>query len=233
MRFSKPVPKKNPHRINEEIPAKEVRLIDEEKNQVGIVAIAQALEIAREKDLDLVEISPEAKPPVCRILDYGKFLYSLQKKAHEAQRHQRKVLIKEIKFTPVIGEHDVEVKLKKIREFLAEGNKVKVTVWLKGRQKRKPEMLEVMVNRIMEILKEMSEIESPPKREERMPKLKTHKGASKRLRVTATGKIKRSKAFGSHLLTKKSSKRKRNLKKSTLVVKSEFKKMKEMLPYSK
>jgi translation initiation factor IF-3 len=155
MRFSKPVPKKNPHRINEEIPAKEVRLIDEEKNQVGIVAIAQAL----------VEISPEAKPPVCRILDYGKFLYSLQKKAHEAQRHQRKVLIKEIKFTPVIGEHDVEVKLKKIREFLAEGNKVKVTVWLKGRQKRKPEMLEVMVNRIMEILKEMSEIESPPKRE--------------------------------------------------------------------
>ena len=80
-------------------------------------------------------------------------------------RHQRKVLIKEIKFTPVIGEHDVEVKLRKIKEFLAEGNKVKVTVWLKGRQKRKPEMLEVMVNRIMEILKEMSEIESPPKRE--------------------------------------------------------------------
>lgn len=167
MRFSKPIPnrKKNPHRINEEIPAQEVRLIDEEKNQVGIVPIAQALALAREKELDLVEISPEAKPPVCRILDYGKFLYALQKKAHEAQRHQRKILIKEIKFTPVIGEHDVEVKLKKIREFLAEGNKVKVTIWLKGRQKRKPEMLEVMVNRIMEILKEMSEIESPPKRE--------------------------------------------------------------------
>jgi translation initiation factor IF-3 len=76
-----------------------------------------------------------------------------------------KILIKEIKFTPVIGEHDVEVKLKKIREFLAEGNKVKVTVWLRGRQKRKPEMLEVMVNRVMEILKDMSEIEAPPKRE--------------------------------------------------------------------
>jgi translation initiation factor IF-3 len=167
MRFSKPIPnkKKNPHRINEEILAREVRLIDEEKNQVGILTIAQAMDIAREKELDLVEISPEAKPPVCRILDYGKFLYALQKKAHEAQRHQRKILIKEIKFTPVIGEHDVDVKLKKIKEFLAEGNKVKVTVWLKGRQKRKPEMLETMVARIMEILKEIAEIEAPPKRE--------------------------------------------------------------------
>jgi translation initiation factor IF-3 len=167
MRYPKPVPnkKKNPHRINEEIPAREVRLIDEEKNQIGIVPITQALDLAREKELDLVEISPEAVPPVCRILDYGKFLYALQKKAHEAQRHQRKILIKEIKFTPVIGEHDVEVKLKKIKEFLAEGNKVKVTIWLKGRQKRKPEMLETMVGRIMEILKEISEIEAPPKRE--------------------------------------------------------------------
>jgi len=165
MRFSKPIPKKNPHRINEEITAKEIRLIDEEKNQVGILSVAQAMEIAREKELDLVEISPEAKPPVCRILDYGKYLYALQKKAHEAQRHQRKILVKEIKFTPVIGEHDVEVKLKKIREFLAEGNKVKVTVWLRGRQKRKPEMLDVMVGRVMEILKDMAEIEAPPKRE--------------------------------------------------------------------
>src|SRR5512136_547013 len=165
MRFSKPIPKKNPHRINEEIPAKEVRLIDEEKNQVGIVPIAKALEIAREKELDLVEISPEAKPPVCRILNYGKYLYSLQKKAHEAQKHQRKTQIKEIKFTPGIGEHDIEVKLKKIREFLADGNKVKVTIWLRGRQKRKPEMLDVMVGRVMEMLKEICEIESPPKRE--------------------------------------------------------------------
>ncbi len=167
MRYPRPVPnkKKNPHRINEEILAREVRLIDEEKNQIGILPVAQALAFAREKELDLVEISPEAVPPVCRILDYGKFLYSLQKKAHEAQRNQRKVLVKEIKFTPVIGEHDVEVKLKKIKEFLAEGNKVKVTVWLKGRQKRKPEMLETMVARIMEILREIAEIEAPPKRE--------------------------------------------------------------------
>jgi len=165
MRFSPPPKKKNPHRINEEIRHPEIRLIDEEKKQVGIVPLAKAMEIAQQKELDLVEISPEAKPPVCRILDYGKFLYSLQKKAHEAQKHQRKTLVKEIKFTPSIGEHDIAVKLKKIKEILEEGNKVKVTVWLRGRQKRKPEMLEVMVNKITDILKEFSEIESPPKRE--------------------------------------------------------------------
>lgn len=167
MRFDprRPAKKKNPHRINEEITAREVRLIDENKEQVGIVPVPRALEIARERELDLVEISPEAAPPVCRLLDYGKFLYSLQKKAHEAQRHQRKILVKEIKFTPVIGGHDVDVKMRKIREFLEEGNKVKVTVWLRGRQKRKPEMLEAMVDRIMGVLREMAEIESPPKRE--------------------------------------------------------------------
>ncbi len=146
MRFNiPPKVKKHPHRINEEIQAREVRLIDEEKKQVGVIPIDQALALARQKELDLVEISPEASPPVCRLLNYGKFLYSLQKKAHEAQRHQRKVQIKEIKFTPVIGEHDIEVKLRKIREFLQDGNKVKVTVWLRGRQKRKPEMLDMMV----------------------------------------------------------------------------------------
>jgi len=166
MRFNPPrKPKQNPHRINEEIHSAEVRLIDEEKNQLGIVPLARALEIARENELDLVEISPEAKPPVCRLLNYGKFLYSLQKKAHEAQKHQRKIHIKEIKFTPGIGEHDVEVKMKKIREFLDEGNKVKVTLWLRGRQKRKPEMLDMLITRMVEVLKEVSEIESPPKRE--------------------------------------------------------------------
>lgn len=165
MKFKKPRVKKNLHPINEEIRASEVRLIDEDKQQLGVLPIAQALQIAKEKELDLVAISPEAQPPVCRLLDYGKFLYSLQKKAHEAQKQQRKVHIKEIKFTPVIGEHDVEVKLKKIKEFLEEGNKVKITIWLKGRQKRRPEMLNEMTDKIMEILKDISEIESPPKRE--------------------------------------------------------------------
>jgi len=165
MKFKKPRSKKRLHLINEEIRASEVRLIDEEKRQLGVVPIAEALSIAHEKELDLVAISPKAVPPVCRLLDYGKYLYSLQKKAHEAQKQQRKVHIKEIKFTPVIGEHDIEVKLKKIKQFLDDGNKVKITIWLKGRQKRRPEMLEMMTEKIMEILKEISEFESPPKRE--------------------------------------------------------------------
>ena len=165
MKFKKPRPKRRPHFINQEIRAREVRLIDEDKTQIGIVPLNKALEIAREKELDLVAISPKAEPPVCRLLDYGKYLYSLQKKAHEAQKLQRKVHVKEIKFTPVIGEHDIEVKLKKIREFLEEGNKVKITVWLRGRQKRKPEMLHTMTEKILEIIREFAEIESMPKRE--------------------------------------------------------------------
>lgn len=157
--------KKRPHKINGEINVREVRLIDENKEQVGIVPTARALEIAATKELDLVEISPNANPPVCRILDYGKYLYSIQKKAHEAQKQQKKVHIKEIKFTPAIGDHDIEVKLKKIKQFLEGGNKVKVTIWLRGRQKRKPEMLAQMTDKIMEMLKDISEIEMQPKRE--------------------------------------------------------------------
>ena len=130
MRFKKPRPKRNPHPINNEIRASEVRLIDEEKTQLGVVPISEALAIAREKELDLVAISPKANPPVCRLLDYGKYLYSLQKKEHEAQKHQRKIHIKEIKFTPVIGEHDIEVKFKKIKQFLEDGNKVKINTFL-------------------------------------------------------------------------------------------------------
>ena len=165
MKFKKPRPKKRPHLINDEIRAPKVRVIDEDKKQIGILTVPEALALAREKELDLVAISPTADPPVCRILDYGKYLYSLQKKAHEAQKMQRKIHIKEIKFTPVIGEHDIDVKLKKIKEFLDEGNKVKVTIWLRGRQKRRPEMLNEMTEKILNILTEFAEIESPPKNE--------------------------------------------------------------------
>jgi len=165
MRYRQPKPQKKLHFINEDIRASQVRLIDEEKNQLGIVPIKKALEIAREKGLDLVAISPDAKPPVCRLLDYGKYLYSLQKRAHEAQKQQRKIHIKEIKFTPVIGDHDIDVKLKKIKQFLEEGNKVKITIWLRGRQKRRPELLDQMTDRILAILKEIAEIESQPKRD--------------------------------------------------------------------
>ena len=166
MKYSRRIPiKKRPHKINNEIRATQVRLIDEDKKQVGIIPLKEALEIAERKELDLVEISPKTNPPVCRILDYGKYLYSLRKKAHEAQKLQRKIQIKEIKFTPAIGVHDIEVKVKKIKEFLKEGNKVKITIWLRGRQKRKPEMLGIMTAKIIDILKDISEIETNPKRE--------------------------------------------------------------------
>ncbi|MCK4835439.1 MAG: translation initiation factor IF-3 [Candidatus Aminicenantes bacterium] len=163
MKYYRPRRTKRPHCINKEIRADKVRLIDENKTQVGIVTIKEALDFAQEKELDLVEISPKANPPVCRILNYGKFLYSLQKKTHEAQKQQRKIHIKEIKFTPAIGDHDIEVKLKKIKQFLEDGDKVKVTIWLRGRQKRKPEMLEVMTKRIINIIKNFAEIESTPR----------------------------------------------------------------------
>jgi len=157
--------KKKPHLINDEIRSPQIRLIDENKNQIGVIPITQALDLAREKELDLVAISPDTDPPVCRLLDYGKFLYAQQKKAHEAQKSQRRVHIKEIKFTPVIGEHDIDVKLKKIKEFLDDGDKVKITIWLKGRQKRRPEMLGEMTDRIVNIITEIAEIESHPKKE--------------------------------------------------------------------
>ncbi len=98
MKYNKHIKKKRLHQINEEIRASKVRLIDEEKNQVGIVTASEALAMAKEKELDLVAISPDADPPVCRLLDYGKYVYSLQKKAHEAQKLQKKIQVKEIKF---------------------------------------------------------------------------------------------------------------------------------------
>jgi len=157
--------KKRPHRINEEIKVKEVRLIDDEKNYLGIVSPTEALQVAREKGFDLVEVSPKASPPVCKLLDYGKFLYQLQKEEQKNKKKQKKIHLKEIKFTPVIEEHDIQTKLRQIQKFLEHGDKVKITIWLRGRQKRKPEMLGEMTEKIFNILKEMADIETEPKKE--------------------------------------------------------------------
>jgi translation initiation factor IF-3 len=157
--------KKRPHRINEEVRVEKVRLIDEEKKYVGIIDSKEAFLIAKERGYDLVEVSPKANPPVCKLLDYGKFLYELQKKEHEAKKKQKKIQIKEIKFTPAIQDHDIQVKIKRIVKFLESGDKVKITIWLKGKQKRKPEMLGQMTDKIVALLKEISEIETMPKRE--------------------------------------------------------------------
>ena len=127
----------------------EIRVIDEEKKQLGVMPTSEALSTARQKGLDLVEIAPEATPPVCRIMDYGKFLYELHKKDHEAKKHQKMIQVKEIKFRPKISIHDYTFKLKHVQRFLEEGNKVKITIMLRGREKSRPEMGLAILNRVI------------------------------------------------------------------------------------
>jgi translation initiation factor IF-3 len=141
------------HRINEMILAKEIRVIDDEKKQLGVLTPMQALAIAREKNLDLVEIAPQATPPVCRIIDYGKFLYEIRKQEHESRKHQKQIQIKEIKFRPKISTHDYDFKMRHILRFLEEGNKVKVTVMLRGREKQKPELGIKVLDKVLEQVK--------------------------------------------------------------------------------
>ena len=130
------------------IHAREIRVIDQDKKQVGILPVPDALSLARQRGLDLVEIAPTANPPVCRIMDYGKFLYEEHKREHEAKRHQKQVQIKEIKFRPKISIHDYTFKMKHVKEFLEEGNKVKITIMIRGRERSKPELAHQLMSRI-------------------------------------------------------------------------------------
>lgn len=175
--------RKRPHRINEEIRAREVRVIDENKQQLGIMDVRKALEIAYEKGLDLVEVAPNANPPVVRIMDYGKFLYEQQKKQHEAKKHQKQIKVKEIQMRPRIGDHDLEVKVKKIREFIEDGNKVKIRIRLRGRERGKPELLKEIVEKLMNKVGDIVEVETPLKVEGPMGIMvlgpKRQKGGSK------------------------------------------------------
>lgn len=124
-------------------------MIDEEKKPLGVMSAAEALAIARQRGLDLVEIAPQAQPPVCRVMDYGKFLYELHKRDHEAKKHQKQALLKEIKFRPKISIHDYTFKLKHVQRFLEEGNKVKLTIMLRGREKSRPEMGKAVLDRVV------------------------------------------------------------------------------------
>jgi len=121
-------------RINERIRAPEVRLIDEEGGQVGIVPIEQAREMARQREVDLVEISPTAAPPVCKLMNFGKFMYQQKKKAQDARRHQTRIDVKEVKFRPKIDEHDYNFKKNHVLRFLDQGDKVKATIMFRGRE---------------------------------------------------------------------------------------------------
>ena len=150
-------------RINNEIKVREVRLIDENGENRGIVSIAEALRIADNAGLDLIEISPQAVPPVCKVLDFGKYKYEVQKRKNEAKKNQKVVNIKELKLRPVIDTHDYEVKIKQAKKFLAQGDKVKFTMRFKGREMSANDMGKEILNKIIEDLDTIGKVDSAPK----------------------------------------------------------------------
>ena len=162
-------------RINEEIRAREVRVIGSEGEQLGIMSGRDAQQLAYEKHLDLVEIAPTAKPPVCRIMDYGKYRYEQQKREKESYEQQKREKesrkkqktfdIKEVKLRPGIEEHDFNVKYKNAVRFLEDGDKVKVTIMFRGRELSHPELGEVLLNKMAEQLKDTAVVERQPKLE--------------------------------------------------------------------
>ncbi|MDP2967787.1 MAG: translation initiation factor IF-3 [Deltaproteobacteria bacterium] len=154
-------------RINREIRAREVRVIDSEGKQLGILPLVEALRVAANADLDLVEVSPKSEPPVCRIMDFGKFKYQQSKKAHDAKKKQAVVHLKEVKLRAKTEEHDLEFKLRHIERFLKEGNKTKVTIIFRGREITHSDLGKQMMGRIAEKAKEWGKIEQPAKFEGR------------------------------------------------------------------
>jgi len=154
--------------VNERIRAREIRLIDENGEMMGVMPPGRALEIARDRNLDLVEVSPNAMPPVCRLMDYGRHKYEQAKKENEARKHQKTITLKEIRMRPRTDEHDVEVKTRKIQEFLAEGDKVRVSVQFRGAEMRHPDIGRKLLDEIAEVLKGTATIERSPTMEGRM-----------------------------------------------------------------
>lgn len=152
-------------RVNEQIRIPKIRLVDENGEMVGVVTIQEGLRRAEAAGLDLVEVSPGAEPPVCKILNYGKYKYELQKKAAEAKKKQKVIEIKEIKIRPSIGDHDYEVKLKAAKRFLEDEDKVKVTLRLRGREMAHIDLALQVLKRFKEDLAEFAKVEQEPKME--------------------------------------------------------------------
>ncbi|WP_411572140.1 translation initiation factor IF-3 [endosymbiont of Acanthamoeba sp. UWC8] len=152
-------------RINEQINSSQIRLIDHEGNMIGVVLPKQGLELARRVGLDLVEISPNAEPPVCKVMDFGKYKYEIQKKAQEAKKKQKVVEIKEIKIRPNIAEGDYGVKLKNARKFIAEGNKVRVSLQFKGREITHNELGFAVIQKFKADMSDVAKVELEPKLE--------------------------------------------------------------------
>src|SRR6266498_4713507 len=154
-------------RINDRIRVSEVRLVGPEGEQVGIVRIEDALRLAAESDLDLVEVAPMARPPVCKLMDYGKFKYEAAQKAREARRNQTLTVIKEMKLRPKIDPHDYETKKGHVERFLRAGDKVKVTIMFRGREQSRPELGFRLLQRLAEDVAELGFVESSPKQDGR------------------------------------------------------------------
>lgn len=154
---------KDTTKINGEIRVPEVRLIGSDGQPIGIVPTSKALEIAEEEELDLVLVSEDANPPVCKILNYGKYKYSLQKKKIEAKKKQKTITLKEIQLRPFIGENDLAIKCKAIQRFILDGNKVKVVLKFRGRELSRKELGQEVVNKVIESCSEFAKTETPPK----------------------------------------------------------------------
>jgi translation initiation factor IF-3 len=152
-------------RTNERIRAREIRVIDDEGNQVGILPPFEALKMARLKNLDLVEISPTAQPPVCRIMDYGKFLYQQEKKEREAKKHQKTITVKEVKFRINVDEHDYQTKKNHVLRFLDEGDKVKATIFFRGREMTRTSLGRAILERLLKDVEEKAIVEFRPRQE--------------------------------------------------------------------
>ncbi|WP_242839661.1 translation initiation factor IF-3 [Desulfofundulus thermocisternus] len=151
--------------MNEEIRAREVRVVDPSGNQLGIMPLREALRLAEEHQLDLVEIAPQARPPVCRLMDYGKYKYEQSKREKEARKKQRVINIKEVKLRPSIEEHDFQVKVRNAARFLKEGDKVKATIMFRGREIMHTQLGHQLLLRLAEQVKDLSIIERQPKLE--------------------------------------------------------------------
>jgi len=149
-------------RINNEIRTPKVRLIDDKGEQVGVVSIQEAIRMAEEAALDLVEIVPTSTPPVCKIMNFGKFRYDQTKREKENKKTQHQIKVKEVKFKPNIDDHDLETKLRQAKDFLLKGNKVKITLAFRGREMMHPEVGKALMTKVCDELAEVSIAEAPP-----------------------------------------------------------------------
>ena len=166
-RFDRRPPERDTTRINERIRVPEVRLIDDEGNQVGVLKTPDALTFAQERDLDLVEVAPDARPPVCRVLDYSKYKYEQEQKAKAARKHQQQINVREIKLRPKIATHDYETKKGHVERFLRNQDKVKVTIMFRGREQAHPERGRALLQRLYDDIEDLATIEQEPLQEGR------------------------------------------------------------------